>query len=394
MKVTGIHHISAIVWHAQENIDFYTSVLGLKLLKRTLNFDDSNVYHLYYGNQEGAIGTATTFFPWPKHYKEGIVGDGQVGITSYIIPLGSKAFWEARLKSFYIDYNVVSRFDQSFIRFKDPHGISIELVESDLGLDNTFEYHGVTKKEAIRGFFGSVLYSNDYELTQAFLIDELGLKLVNESDLYIRLEMDSIVGKYIDIYKMRTGKSLSGAGTVHHIAFGVEASELDLWVQRLNQKGFNIKEVKDRTFFKSIYFREPGGIIIELATNTPGFSADKTYVEEPILYMPPHFLHLKEQSEKTLMPLFIRPVDQLVNYPYQNKAEYVTWKAHQELLKDINYYARLAKQRALTEEELSIRETLRKRYIESVTGSVLDQMKRVQVKDKNGEFQPLKSKKD
>ncbi len=110
--------------------------------------------------------------------------------------------------------------------------------------------------------------------------------------------------------------------------------------------------------------------------------------------MPPHFLHLKEQSEKTLMPLFIRPVDQLVNYPYQNKAEYVTWKAHQELLKDINYYARLAKQRALTEEELSIRETLRKRYIESVTGSVLDQMKRVQVKDKNGEFQPLKSKKD
>lgn len=393
MKVTGIHHMSAIVWHAQENVDFYTSVLGLKLLKRTLNFDDSNVYHLYYGNQEGAIGTATTFFPWPKNYKEGKRGDGQVGITTYAIPIGSKDFWINRLQSYQIPFNIVNRFNQSYIRFEDPHKIQIELVESDLGLENSFEYHGVTKEFSIRGIFGAILYATDFELTKDFFVNELGFRFKEESDLYIRLETDASVGRYIDIYKMRQGKSKMGAGVIHHIAFGVLASEIDKWHDLLTQKGYVLSEIKDRLFFKSLYFKEPGGINIELATTTPGFVSDTVYLEEPKLFIPPHYKHLEEKSLDTLMPLFIRPVNQLVTYPYQNKEEYIVWHDHQLLLKDINFYARLSKERTLTQKEIETRDTLRHKYIESVTGLVLDQMKRVKVKDEKGEFQSLKEKK-
>ncbi len=392
MKVTGIHHISTIAWHAQENIDFYAGVLGLKLIKKTLNFDDKNVYHLFFGNSKHIVGSGITFFPWKKDYKEGMVGDGQVGVTTFIIPVGSSSFWKERLKKFNIRFNEVSRFNQNYIRFQDIHGITNELVESDLGEINDFEFNGVNKDVAIKGFFGAVLYSKDFEGTKAFLLDDLGLALVDENQYFVRFEASSNLGKYIDLYKTSMGKSVMGAGAVHHIAFGVAEIEIDSWKETLEKKGYYLTEVKDRKFFKSIYFKEPGGIIIELATLTPGFEENQTDEINPALFIPPHFEHLREEIENEVMPLFVEPVEKLVHYPYQSKQTYLSWKAHQDLLSKINYYAKEAKTRTLTAEEILERDHLRRAYVKSVTGSIKDNLENIMIEDESGNYQDLKKK--
>ncbi|WP_162146834.1 DUF896 domain-containing protein [Acholeplasma granularum] len=392
MKVTGIHHISTIVWHAQENIDFYAGVLGLKLIKKTLNFDDHQVYHLYFGNDDAQTGSAITFFPWPNTYKEGMVGDGQVGVTSYMIPVGSMDFWKDRFNNFGIKYNEITRFNDKFLQFVDPHGIKNELVETDFGPMNNFEFNGVTKDVAIKGFFGAVLYSSNVLGTKSFLLDDLKLKLVEENDLYIRFESDQELGRYVDLYKKSMGQSKMGAGSVHHIAFGVNETEIESWKTYFEEKGYHITGVKDRKFFKSIYFREPGGTIIELATNTPGFEQDSPYLEEPKLFMPPHFENLRSEVETKLMPLFIRPIKELRDYPYQNKEEYLIWKAHQELLEKINYYARESKVRKLSKEELSDREILRKKYLKNIRGTLENNLNSLSVEDENGNYVNLKKK--
>ncbi len=392
MKVQGIHHISTIVWHAQENIDFYAGVLGLKLIKRTLNFDDHNVYHLYYGNHNADLGTAITFFPWPNSYKEGMVGDGQVGITSYMIPQGSLQFWKDRFKTFKIDFTESTRLGDKFLSFKDPHGIKNELIETNTGITNTFEFNGVTKDVAIKGFFGAVLYSSNFEATKSHLVDVLGLSVVTEGDDYLRLDTGKTLGRYIDIYKHQTGRSKMGGGTVHHIAFGVEENDMNTWKKTLSEKGFFITDIRDRKFFKSIYYREPGGVMIELATLTPGFEVDDTYKEVPDLYMPPHFEALSVEVEDKVMPLFVRPIDKLIEYPYQNKEEYTHWKSHQELLAKINYFAKEAKVRQLTEEETKQRAKLRQEYVKRIRGAIEDNLESIQVEDKDGNYKELKKK--
>lgn len=392
MKIQGIHHISTIVWHAQENIDFYAGVLGLRLIKRTLNFDDHNVYHLYYGNHNADLGTAITFFPWPNNYKEGMVGDGQVSTTSYMIPEGSLDFWKNRFKAFGIEYRLITRLGQTFLEFKDPHGIKNELIETSEGIQNTFEFNGVTKEVAIKGFFGAVLNSSNYDATKKHLVDGLGLTIVKEDSDYLRLDTGSILGRYVDIYKHQTGLSKMGAGSVHHIAFGILESQIDEWKQVLTDKGFNVTGVKDRKFFKSLYYREPGGVIIELASLTPGFEFNEVYEEVPELYMPPHYEHLRDEVEAKVMPLFVRPIDKLTDYPYQNKTEYEHWKAHQDLLAKINYYAKEAKVRTLTDAETKDREALRKQYVLSIRGAIKEKLENIQVEDTDGTYKELKKK--
>lgn len=392
MKIKGIHHISTIVWHAQENVDFYAGVLGLRLIKRTLNFDDHKVYHLYYGNQNGDLGTAITFFPWPKNYKEGMIGDGQVAVTSYMIPKGSLNFWQKRLDSFGIEYETSTRLGDKFLLFKDPHGIKNELIETDVNNVNTFEFNGVTKDVAIQGFYGAMMYSSNYKATKAFLIDELGLVFVKEDDAYARFDTGQTPGRYVDVYKHSTGRSKMGAGTVHHIAFGVKLEDIETWKANLIEKGFHVTGVRDRKFFKSIYFREPGGTIIELATTKPGFKPDEVYLEEPELFMPPHYEHLREEVEAKVMPLFVRPIDQLRKYPYEDKMGYEVWQKHQELLTKINYYAKEVKVRQLTDEELEERNRLRQAYVQSIRGAIQENLDNIQVEDEKGNYQALKKK--
>jgi len=164
MRTAGIHHITSIVGHPQENVDFYREVMGFRLVKKTVNFDELETYHLYFGDSEANPGTIITFFPWVEA-RAGIIGDGQVGVTSYAVPEGSLKFWIDRLNSKGIVFNKTKRFNKELIEFKDPHGLKLELVERADGENNNWEVDGITPNEAIKGFAGVVLYSSNPEET-------------------------------------------------------------------------------------------------------------------------------------------------------------------------------------------------------------------------------------
>lgn len=174
-KTAGIHHISAIVGHPQENVDFYASVLGLRLVKRTINFDDPGTYHLYFGNNGGKPGAIITFFPWAGA-RHGRIGGGQVGATTYVIPVGSMDFWEDRLTKHHIEFDKSERFGETYLAFADPHGLQLELVEREAGEANPWTMGNITKDTAIKGFGGAVLFSTDPEKTKETLQDVMGLE--------------------------------------------------------------------------------------------------------------------------------------------------------------------------------------------------------------------------
>src|SRR3954451_7898718 len=182
-KTLGIHHITAIVGHPQENVDFYAGVLGLRLVKQTVNFDDPGTYHLYFGNEGGKPGTIITFFPWAGA-RQGIIGDGQVGVTSYVVPKGSFVFWEQRLGKFQIPFTKIERFGEQYLEFDDPHGLHLELVEREEGEINPWIFGGVTQEVAIKGFGGATLLSTQPNKTAELLEKVMGLELVGkEGDL-------------------------------------------------------------------------------------------------------------------------------------------------------------------------------------------------------------------
>ncbi|WP_162140300.1 VOC family protein [Haploplasma axanthum] len=385
LKVKGIHHISGIVEHPQENIDFYTSVLGLKAVKKAVNFDNPETYHFYYSNDSADLGTIITFFPWADKAKKGLVGDGQVGVTSYMIPVGTIGYWEERLKSFKIIFEREYRFNQTFLAFEDKHGIKNELVESPLGSENEWEFNNITKDKAIKGFFGAVFYSKKTHETKDFLINILGLELVKEDELYYRFEMKNNVGKYIDLYKESQGEGRLSTGTNHHIAFSVGYDEIDDWKKFLELNGFKVSDVKNRNFFKSLYFREPGGIIIELATDKPGFKKAELDPKMEKLYLPEWFENRRTEIEEKLIPVFVEPTEELKDYPYQNKEEYELYIYHQTLLKRINELSRISKTRKLTDEEITEREELRNKYVINIRSGMTDLITTVKFEDKDGE---------
>ena len=164
-KTMGIHHITAIVGHPQENVDFYAGVLGLRLVKKTVNFDDPGTYHLYFGNEGGKPGTIITFFPWAGA-RQGKIGGGQVGVTSYVVPKGAMEFWEKRLEKFNIPFTKSERFGEEYLEFDDPHGLHLEIVEREEGEANTWNFGGVTPEVAIKGFGGATLLSTHLKKRQ------------------------------------------------------------------------------------------------------------------------------------------------------------------------------------------------------------------------------------
>lgn len=178
-KTMGIHHITAIVGHPQENVDFYAGVLGLRLVKQTVNFDDPGTYHLYFGNENGKPGTIITFFPWPNAY-QGTIGDGQVGVTSYVVPKGAMGFWEKRLEHFKIPFAKMERFGEQYLEFDDPHGLHLEIVEREDGEPNSWNFGGIDAKAAIKGFGGATLLSARPEQTAELLEKVMGLEFVGK----------------------------------------------------------------------------------------------------------------------------------------------------------------------------------------------------------------------
>ncbi|MDM5317589.1 ring-cleaving dioxygenase [Fictibacillus sp. b24] len=303
MQTDGIHHITAIVGSPQENVDFYAGVLGLRLVKKTVNFDDPGTYHLYFGDEGGSPGTIMTFFPWPDAYR-GRVGSGQVGTTSFVVPEGSLSFWEERLLKFSVEYKKTVRFEEEYLEFLDPHGLRIEIVARKEGKNSEWSFGAITPEHSIKGFGGAVLLSAAPQQTEKVLMDVMGLQKVGQDGDYIRFKAKGDIGNVIDIKLAPEARGVNGVGTVHHIAWRANSYEQhELWQQHVKQNDFQVTEIIDRQYFNAIYFREEGGILFEIATDPPGFTRDEP--EEDLgkeLLLPPWLEPHREQIESHLQP--------------------------------------------------------------------------------------------
>ena len=276
--IKGLHHVTALAGEPQANVDFYASVLGLNLVKRTVNFDDPGTYHLYYGDDVGHPGTILTFFPWPGA-PQGRRGTGQASGTAFAVPPGSLDWWTDRLARHSIDFDSVEeRFGERVLPFYDPEGLRLELVEQEGAKDWTYWHEGtVPSGRAIRGFHGVTLTVAGFERT-AELLATMGFQAGGkEGNRFRYVSGLRERGAAIDLVcapEMQRG--LVAVGTVHHIAFRSVSDEDQLgWRRRIAKTGLDVTPVVDRQYFHSIYFRDPGGVLFEIATDPPGFTLDE-----------------------------------------------------------------------------------------------------------------------
>lgn len=301
-KTAGIHHISAMVNDPQRTIDFYAGVLGLRLVKKTINFERPEVYHLYFGNESGEPGTVITFFPWEKQLK-GRIGTKQVGPTSYVIPNNSIEFWANRLEKFEVKYAPFVRFEEKYLTFQDPDGLEIELVERNEGPKNNWDFGEIRPAFAVKGFGGATLLSEKPTETASVLEDVLGLEQVGQEDGFLRFKSEAQLGNIIDIKLNPSVRGLKGAGTVHHIAWRAKDEEdLQKWRKILLIKGYEPTEILDRNYFKALYFQEAGGILFEIATDSPGFTVDEPLTELGQKLMLPLWLEPKREELEKILP--------------------------------------------------------------------------------------------
>ncbi|MRX73812.1 ring-cleaving dioxygenase [Bacillus lacus] len=311
VQTMGIHHITAIVGDPQENVDFYAGILGLRLVKRTVNFDDPGTYHLYFGNEGGDPGTIITFFPW-SGAQRGRIGDGQVGVTAYVVPENSFDFWRERLSSFGISYQETQRFGENYLQFQDQHGLRLELVERAEGRENTWKSGDISAETAVKGFGGSTLYSSAPEQTASLLEEVMGLEKAGEEGEFIRFRAKGDIGNVIDLKKRASGRGQMGVGTVHHIAWRADDDEDQLnWQKHVSSFGYHVTPVQDRNYFNAIYFREHGEILFEIATDPPGFSHDESpETMGETLMLPEQYEKHRSQIEQVLLPITVRELNQ------------------------------------------------------------------------------------
>ncbi len=275
--IAGLHHVTAIASDPQRNLDFYTEVLGLRFVKRTVNFDDPGTYHFYFGDDAGAPGTILTFFPWP-HASRGHAGAGEVAQTAFSVPFDSIAYWQERLEQQgVLVENTGERFNEMVLTFTDPDGMKLEIVgHHDAGAPNLSRFADIPVEHSIRGFFGVTLLEHEAKHT-ASILNVMGFHKIAEEGNRLRFSAGgSALGNHIDLMiDPNAGYGRSGAGSVHHIAFRAtdDASQFE-WRETIGQH-VNVTPVMDRTYFHSIYFREPGGVLFEIATDPPGFALDE-----------------------------------------------------------------------------------------------------------------------
>ena len=307
MKLHGIHHITAIASDPQRNVDFYTQILGLRFAKRTVNFDDPSTYHLYFGDRTGRPGTAITFFAWPGA-RRGSRGTGQVIAASFAIPSGSLDFWKSRFEEHHIfSEQLPSRFEASAIRLTDPDGLPLELIEAEQLDDIDLKYESeAPNKFAIHGFHAPTLEVQQAKPTKE-LLKNLGFELIAEEKARRRFSLNSkSTSAQVDLIERADGQfGVNSAGTVHHIAFRCADEREQLrWRKQLIALDLNVTPVIDRFYFHSIYFREPGGILFEIATEGPGFTVDES-VEHlgENLKLPPQYEEHRAEIERVLPPI-------------------------------------------------------------------------------------------
>jgi glyoxalase family protein len=309
-KTAGIHHITAIVGHPQENVDFYAGVLGLRLVKQTVNFDDPGTYHLYFGNEGGKPGTIITFFPW-ANARQGKIGDGQVGVTSYVVPKGAMDFWEQRLAKFGVPATKMERFGAQYLEFDDPHGLHLEIVEREEGEKNTWQVGEINSDVAIKGFGGATLLSVKPHETAQLLESVMGLQKVGQEGDFIRFQSSADIGNVIDLKLTTIGRGQMGVGTVHHIAWRAKDDEDQLeWQKYVADSGYGVTAVRDRNYFNAIYFKEHGEILFEIATDPPGFAHDESLetMGEKLMLPEQYEIH-RDQIERALIPFEVRELD-------------------------------------------------------------------------------------
>ena len=308
--ISGIHHITAICSDPQKNIDFYTKLLGLRLVKLTVNFDDPSTYHLYYGDEIGHPGTILTFFPWsnaPKGYR----GTGQAVTTSFLVPQNSIEYWRKRLKNNDVCFEEpTKRFeDEKVIRLYDPDGLELELVahsSADKNDERFWKEGPISYENGIRGFYSVSLSEEGYERTSEILC-ELGYKMIANEGNRFRYQLENAQGvagsKILDVLCLPyTPNGIIGIGTVHHIAFRTPSDEKQKSIRdNIIKIGLNPTPVLDRTYFHSVYFREPGGVLFEVATDPPGFTVDQKIQDLGKRLMLPRWLEpVREKLERVL----------------------------------------------------------------------------------------------
>lgn len=277
-NTSGLHHVTAIAGDPQRNADFYVGTLGLRFVKKTVNHDDTGTYHFYFGDGEGTPGTNITFFPWTDRGREGRFGAGQTKTTAYGIPRDSVDYWRDRLEAAGIDVTDDSRFDDVVLRFSDPDGIELELVAADAEFDASPWTDGpVPIEHQLQGFYNVTLGVDSFGPTETILTDVLGYEFEAKADGRRRYcSATGGPGSLVDLVETDVDHGRMGVGTVHHVAFEAESeAEHERWRRAFAEAGLRPSVVIDRTYFQSIYVREPGGIRFEMATPEPGFTVDE-----------------------------------------------------------------------------------------------------------------------
>ena len=280
MQINGIHHVTAIAGPARRNLDFYSRILGLRLVKKTVNFDDPTTWHLYFGDADGNPGTILTFFPW-EHVAAGRLGVGETEVTAFRIPEAAVGYWTHRLVANGVAHDAPQkRFGETVLSFRDPDGMRLALVavpgsESEPAWDNG----EVPAESAIRGFHGVTLLLDKTETTAAILRDVFGFVEAGREGSTVRMRAEGTAhGGVVDL--RAAGGFLParmGAGSVHHISFraGDDAEQARMVKTLVETFGLRPTEQRDRNYFRSVYFREPGGVLFEIATDAPGFAVDE-----------------------------------------------------------------------------------------------------------------------
>lgn len=278
-SIAGLHHVTAITADAQTNIDFYCGVLGLRLVKLTVNFDDPGSYHLYYGDALGRPGTILTFFAWAGAYR-GRIGPPQVSVTAFAAPVRSLEYWAGRLKEKSVEVRAgIDRFGEKVLGFADPDGMGLEIVGVAEPKGQPWAGGPIATESAIHGFHSITISEEGYENTAKLLTDVMGFKSVgNERDRFrYRAGAGEGIGSTVDLICVPDARHGDlGAGVVHHVAFRTpDDRQQEAWRKEIAGQRLNVSPVMDRVYFHSIYCREPGGVLFEIATDNPGFTVDE-----------------------------------------------------------------------------------------------------------------------
>lgn len=314
--IKGLHHVTAVASDPQRNVNFYRNVLGQRLVKKTVNFDVPDTYHFYFADEVGTPGSVMTFFAWPDT-ERGTRGNGETAAVAYTVPVGSLGFWQEHLKRSGITSEPVEkRFGDDVLPFDDPDGMRVELIEAaSIPVLRFWEAGPIPRAYAISGFHSVTLWLDEVNRTADLLIDHMGYKAVGQVENRHRFIGGSdALGHIVDIVH-RPGQPQAdfGAGSIHHVAFSVPTDEKQLEYQSaLHNGGFGVTPVRDRSYFHSIYFREPGGVLFEIATDTPGFAIDESVnALGEALKLPEWLEQNRAAIERGVAPLVLKPIQKV-----------------------------------------------------------------------------------